>query len=415
MKLLKRAIAILSLAIIGIIPLACSKEQNGGNQKPELSLNTTTDGLGVTLRGSATDPDGKVTGLMIKWGDDLINTYANNDFSSINISHTYILPAAYTIMVTAIDDNGDITVRSIPLTVDFKETLLDGIKESLFKLSDKEFLVFTLNMHTYQETQQNEKFNLITDVIGKMDVDFIALQECAQNKSSVITSGIIREDNMALIITARLKDKYNADYNYAWNWAHYGWTVWEEGVAVLSKHALLDSDDRYISTSTGTNSITSRKTIYGSYQLPFGRINVFSAHAHWRTSLTDEEQNNQILNIKSMVAEKEALSQDAITFVCGDFNGNPTSEYPWSEGYATMMKDNDYADTFKDVYPDANTVPALAIYNTIGGDLPGRIDYIFMKKNAHYQVVDSQIIFKNDIVGQVSDHFGVLTKIRFTE
>ncbi|MCK7534287.1 MAG: hypothetical protein MZV63_26355 [Marinilabiliales bacterium] len=192
--------------------------------------------------------------------------------------------------------------------LNYKETSLENIKESMFKLSDNEYLILTINLHTYQETRQNEKFNLLTDVIGKMDIDFIAFQECAQHNQATITEGIIREDNMALVISNRLKEKFNVDYNFVWHWAHYGWSVWEEGVAVLSKHPLIETDNRYVSTSTSINSITSRKVIYGSYQLGVDRIHIFSAHTHWRTSETDEEQNNQIKKIKLMVNEKETLS-----------------------------------------------------------------------------------------------------------
>jgi hypothetical protein len=35
-----------------------------------------------------------------------------------------------------------------------------------------------------------------------------------------------------------------------------------------------------------------------------------------------------------------------------------------------------------------------------------------MKKNPLIRVVDSQIIFTNEVVGKVSDHFGILTKVR---
>jgi len=216
---------------------------------------------------------------------------------------------------------------------------------------------------------------------------------------------------MALVISERIKEKYSTDYHFVWNWSHYGWNVWEEGVAVLSRYPVINSEDRYVSSTTGTGSITTRKVIYASCQTPGGLFNIFSAHTHWRTSLTDEEQNSQINKIKSMVAEKESMAADVVSFVCGDFNGNPTSDYPWSEGYNTMMKTNDYSDTFLEIYPEANQKPAQAIYNTIGGDFPGRIDYVFMKKDARFRVEDSQIIFTNDVVGTVSDHYGVLTKV----
>lgn len=401
------------ILIFFIIFTACSKSPDSGNQKPVVTLNYISNGLKLTLQGSATDADGKVSALTIQWGDNLMNTYANNDFSQLSINHTYTDPASYNIQITAVDNLGDSTTSMLQVTVDFIETSLDGIKQSLFKTTESEYLILTINLHTYQETSQNEKFNLITDVIGMMDIDFIAFQECAQNKSSAITEGIIREDNMALEITRRLKQKYNADYNFVWNWAHYGWDVWEEGVAILSKHPLIDSEDRYISTATSTNTISSRKVIFGAYQIREGNFHFFSAHTHWRTSLTDEEQNNQIANIKSMVSEKESWHFDALSFVCGDFNGNPTSDFPWSEGYNNMVKDDLFLDTFLNVYPDANNKPAQSVYNTIGGDLPGRIDYIFMKKNARLSVVDSQIIFSNTIVGRVSDHFGIVTKVTF--
>ena len=402
------------LAIIIIIFPGCSNDMEvKDNQVPSVNIIYDIEALKVTLTGSAVDIDGVISEVKINWGDNNSDILINNDFTNIEESHIYSDPSSYNIVVTVIDNKGDSAIQFIPVVVDFNETSLDNIKENLFKTLDNEYLILTINLHTYQETQQNEKFNLLTDVIGKMDVDFIAFQECAQYKYSTITEGIIREDNMALIIANRLQEKYNIEYSFVWHWAHYGWTVWEEGVAILSKYPVIDSEDRYISSGTSVNNITSRKVIYGSYQVPDGRINIFSAHTHWRTSETDEEQNNQIKNIKSMVDEKQSENPDAVSFICGDFNSNPTSDYPWSEGYNTMMENNLYVDSFFEIYPDANNKPAQSIYNTIGGDFPGRIDYIFMKSNDNFKVEDSQIIFKTDVVGKISDHYGVLTKITY--
>jgi endonuclease/exonuclease/phosphatase family metal-dependent hydrolase len=141
-------------------------------------------------------------------------------------------------------------------------------------------------------------------------------------------------------------------------------------------------------------------------------MHIFSAHTHWRTSLNDVEQNRQIDKIKAMTDEKEVIGNPVFSIVCGDFNVNPTSDFPWSEGYFRMVRDNIFQDSFLAIYPDANNKPAQAIYNTIGGDLPGRIDYIFNKVNPHLIILDSQIIFTPGIIGKVSDHSGVLTKIK---
>lgn len=400
-----------TIMIVLLIFAGCTKDSETINKKPNININHNIEGLKVTLTGSVVDNDGTLANLIVQWGDNNYTQLYDGNYSAIDLSHTYLEPATYNIKINAVDNKGDSTVLLIPLTVNFKETSLSGIRQSMFKTSSNEYLILTLNLHTYQETQQSEKLNMVADVIGKMDIDFIAFQECAQNKSTTISEGIIRNDNMALIISKSLKKNYGFDYSFVWDWAHYGWNVWEEGVSVLSKHQLIDSDSRYISSSTGYNSINSRKVIYGSYLTPKGRINIFSAHTHWRLTLDDEEQNNQIKNIKLMVLEKESLVPNAISFVCGDFNGNPTSDYPWSEGYNTMINLNEYKDTFLEINTAANSKPAQNIYYTIGGNLPGRIDYIFMKNNPHFKVVDSQIIFKNDIVGNVSDHFGVLTKV----
>jgi maltose 6'-phosphate phosphatase len=400
------------ILVLSLIFSGCSKPDKD-NQKPFINISHVAEGLQVTLTGSIADNDGTIVNLCIKWGDNDYSQFYSGDFSSLSQTHTYAEPASYNIRIDAIDNTGDSTTLVIPITVNFKETLLTGIKQSMMKTNANEFLILTLNLHTYQETQQSEKLNIITDVIGKMDIDFIAFQECAQNKSSAFSQGIVRVDNMALIISNSLKAKYNADYSFAWNWSHYGWNVWEVGVAVLSKHQLLVFDSRYVSSGTTINNITSRKVIYGSYQTAVGRINLFSAHTHWRLTLTDEEQNNQIKNIKSMVVEMESTTP-LVSFVCGDFNGNPTSDYPWSEGYNTMMINHDYVDSFLAIYLNANSRPAQSIYYTVGGDLPGRIDYIFMKNSIHFTVVDSQIIFKTDDVGRVSDHYGVLTKVTYS-
>jgi len=298
------------------------------------------------------------------------------------------------------------------------ETDLSGIKPGMYKASADEFLILTINLHTYQESNQEAKFDIITDLIGELDVDFVALQECAQHKNSAIVDGIIRDDNMALILQNNLMEEYASDYEFAWEWAHYGWNVWEEGVAVFSKYPLIENEDRYVSSSTNVNSINSRKVIYGAFMVPgIGRMHLFSAHTHWRTSETDEQQNIQINNIRDMVIEKDSIAADSaiLSLICGDFNVNPTSSPPWNEGYTTMMAGGDYKDSFLEIYPDANNTPAQSAYNTIGGDFPGRIDYIFMKENDKFRIEDSQIVFRPDVAGVVSDHFGVLSKISYVE
>ncbi len=399
-----------------LIPVffACSKES--ADKTLKFVINPATEGLDVALSVKLENAEGKVTSVKTSWGDPKADTYMYGPFDGFTVSHIYDLPGTYNITLTANDDLNAVLSDSIQVDIGYKPTSLAGIKSSMYKTSPDEYLILTLNLHTYQESRQNEKFNLIADVIGMMDVDFIAFQECAQNRNTAISEGNIRTDNMAKIIAGRIMEKFGKTYYFKWDWAHYGWEVWEEGVAVLSKYPITAYESRYISSLTTVTSIESRKVIFVSCQAGNSRVfNLFSAHTHWRTSLTSEEQNNQVKKIKLMVEEKEGINENfsPISLVCGDFNGNPTSDDPWSEGYQTMMQGNSYCDTFLEIYPDANNKPAQSRYNTIGGEFPGRIDYIFMKKDSLFYVFDSQIIFKPDVVGVVSDHYGVMTKIKY--
>ena len=108
-----------------------------------------------------------------------------------------------------------------------------------------DLVVLTLNMHTYQEKEQGLKLDRIVNAINELNPDVVVLQECAQHKDSEIIGShygkIIKTDNMALIVTNKLKTEFNKKYHYYWDWSHYGWDVWEEGTAVLSKYKILDS------------------------------------------------------------------------------------------------------------------------------------------------------------------------------
>ncbi|OHD24910.1 MAG: hypothetical protein A2086_03805 [Spirochaetes bacterium GWD1_27_9] len=283
------------------------------------------------------------------------------------------------------------------------------------KKSNNEIMILTLNMHTYQETNQDAKFNMIAKLINDLTIDLIAFQECAQKNNTEILTGKIRTDNMAYIITKKLKDNYALDYYYVWDWSHYGFSVYEEGVAVISKYPITSSESRYISTNTSKNDITSRIAMMGTTNIPsIGNINFFSAHTHWMTSSTDTEHNSQVLKIKQFVTDKDTtgdVSTD-LSIVCGDYNCNAANILPWVTPYNTMVANNDFIDTFLSANPKANDKPQQAIYDTVKGDYPGRIDYIFMKNNVKFSVVNSMIVFKPDIVGTVSDHYGVITKLK---
>lgn len=400
----------LSLIIIQLLS-SCGKNIN---QIPKILLIDSVDGLKVDITGLAKEPNGVITDVMIFWGDDNSDQLKSEDSTSFLGSHIYSSEGTYNISVVITNINNIKTSKNIVVNLYYNKASLKNISPNLYKKSDDEYLILTLNLNTYQEDRQIEKLYLIADFIVKMDIDFVCFQECAQNKDSSIASGIIRDDNMALIIANRLNQKYLKSYNLVWNWVHYVSNIYEEGEAILSKYPFTDSEHRYISSSghNSTSDTSSRKAIYASYQIPQGILNLFSFQTNTRISLTDMEQLFEINKLKEMSDDKSTLHPTAKTIICGDLNSNPTSEDPWSNGYKDMMIDNDYWDSFLEIFPNANVIPAESQYYTVWGALPGRIDYIFVKKDASVQIMDSQIIFTNDVIGKVSDHYGVITKIK---
>ncbi len=290
-------------------------------------------------------------------------------------------------------------------------------EEPLDKAID-EVVIITLNMHTYQEANQDAKFDIIAHAIWYYQADFVALQECAQDMSSTIVDNIgganIRNDNMALILQERLKTDYQLDYYYNWAWAHYGFGYYEEGVAVMSLYPLTDLTNIWISTSHSASDLASRKAVSGSCFV--SRINqhvhFISAHFQPMSSISDTEPKNQVIRLKNLVESNYTAGN--LVLVCGDYNNQPTESDPrWSSTYLNMRTNSIvYTDTFLVDNPTANNLPENSIFDTVKGTYPGRIDYIFMRTNSNYRVISSDIIFTSDNLGLVSDHFGVVTRIK---
>lgn len=274
-----------------------------------------------------------------------------------------------------------------------------------------ELVVLTINLHTYQEADAAAKLDRVADVIAALQADFVCLQECAQHRNAAVVvdpaafspfpGEPIREDNMARRIAARLQEQHDRAYRYGWTWAHHGWNVWEEGVAVLTPHPILAQESRWISTARGTNTIDSRKAVLLAADVPgFGRIHVISTHTSWGA-----DQATQFGNLKAFLAEQAgaAPSPPLASLLCGDFNA-PAGE----AGYAQLVSPagGRLVDSYLEANPGHGSDPTMPSDGT-------RIDYIFYDEGAPLKTRTSQIYFKHHplLGGRVSDHFGVISRL----
>ena len=255
--------------------------------------------------------------------------------------------------------------------------------------------ILTLNCHSWQEEEQVEKIKYLAKTIYEKDYDVIALQEVSQHRESQLVYDDIREDNFALLLVEEIK-KLGTMYNFIWDFSHYGYDIYEEGVALLSKQPFIRSESLYISQSNSIENWKSRKIVGGSIELNHEIYTFYSCHTGW---WSDEEEPFRYQGEKILEILKNT---DNKVFFMGDFNNDAGVT---GEGYDFLIK-NGLIDTFitAGIKDDGCTVP---------GEIAGweedrskkRLDLILT--GTPMEIYSSNVIFNGKNKKIVSDHFGV--------
>lgn len=255
--------------------------------------------------------------------------------------------------------------------------------------------VLILNLHCYQEENQDYKLSQIARAINELDVDIVCLQEVAELWNNGKGDW---QTNSARIINERLK----SPYHLVADWSHLGFDRYREGVAILSRYPIEKKGAKYVSGSHDPYSIHSRKVIMAQVNVPCaGLINVFSSHLSW----WDDGFSEQFENLRQWAASEHS-SKTVATMLCGDFNIKAGSA-----GYKRVVESNEYDDQ----YLSAN---APKVFRTIFEardsawqrllDKDHRIDYIFLRKGSDLGVISGREVFTTHDYGKVSDHTGYL-------
>ena len=254
--------------------------------------------------------------------------------------------------------------------------------------------ILTLNLHCYQEENQDAKFWQIAKAINDLNIDIVCLQEVAEPWNDG------RGDwnaNAAKIIRERLWRPYHLHAD----WSHLGFGRFREGTAILSKYDFIQTDAGYVSASRDPYDIHARKVVMAQVYVPYmGPMNIFSAHVSWWSDGFRE----QFEQLRRWANEKHA-PHVAATFLCGDFNIKAGSE-----GYGVVAYSREYDDQFLKIC-------APEVFGRIFGALPqawdpyfandGRIDYIWLKRGSSLEPVTARVLFTDtDYYGRVSDHCG---------
>jgi maltose 6'-phosphate phosphatase len=264
-----------------------------------------------------------------------------------------------------------------------------------YRLSRQPLRIMILNLHCYQEDSQDEKFTQIATAIDDLAVDVVCFQEVAEHWNHGQGDWA---SNSANIINQRLLQPF---YLYT-DWSHLGFDKYREGVAILSRHPLLESQSRYVSDTEDVFNIHARKVVMTAIDLPYmGRINIFSAHLSW----WENGFRQQFQRLRQWAESLQTEDVNA-TLLCGDFNITVGSE-----GYREVVEHSQYQDQYliangMGLYDDMFRVNDAHWQNYSTDEY--RIDYIFMTQHSRLRVATARVLFTEWDYGQVSDHCGYL-------
>lgn len=275
------------------------------------------------------------------------------------------------------------------------QVLWDDNNGQNYSASRKPLKVMILNLHCYQEDNQDYKFSQIAKAINELDVDIVCLQEVAELWNDGLGDW---NTNSAKIINDRLEKPYHIHSD----WAHLGFNKYREGVAILSRYPMLKQESKYVSSSDDPFDIHSRKVVLAQVHVPYmGLINFFSAHLSW----WEDGFPEQFKRLSEWAAENKTEDVRG-TMLCGDFN-----VAAGSEGYNLVVKSNEYDDQFLEanshgVFEKIFKVNDPYWQHYLADDY--RIDYIFMNKASDLRINSGRMLFTEEDYGRVSDHCGYL-------
>ncbi|HIG66119.1 MAG TPA: endonuclease [Methyloprofundus sp.] len=271
----------------------------------------------------------------------------------------------------------------------------DNNKWHNYSFQREQLKVLILNLHCYQEENQDAKLTTIANTINELDIDIVCLQEVAEDWNDGQGNW---QSNSARIINERLTEPFHIHHD----WSHLGFDKYREGVALLSRYPLSHQDSGYVSDSHDSYDINSRKVVTARVYVPYiGFINVFSAHLSWLEGGFQE----QFQRLRLWASSTNSHEIKA-TLLCGDFNITAGSN-----GYKQVVASKEYEDQYLAVNKQGVFDKIFKVNDAHWQDLLAddyRIDYIFMNKNSQIRATSARVIFTDQDVGRVSDHCGYL-------
>ncbi len=267
----------------------------------------------------------------------------------------------------------------------------------------------TLNTHSLVEENYPQKLLDFVDAIAGKQPEIIALQEVCQSIGAATVSGdlkgyvpcaeaaVIRSDNHVYRVAEMLRER-GIGYHWTWLPLKKGYDKYDEGLALLSRSPILETEVVQVSSIDDYNNWKSRKIIgIRTEALPDEWF--FSVHYGWWEDAEEPFKQQWIRTAKHMTR------YDSV-WLMGDFNSPAELR---GEGY-DLIKRSYWQDSY-----ELAKVKDSGI--TVGRQIDGwhdkmsiadgvRIDQIWCNKMV--VVTCSEVIFNGENYPVVSDHYGVM-------
>lgn len=228
--------------------------------------------------------------------------------------------------------------------------------------------VMTYNIHVGTGTDNKSDLARIADVINREAPDLVGLQE--------VDRGVERTNRTDQI--AEIAKLTNMEYAFAPNLDYQGGKY---GVAILSKHKILDTEHRLFRNPFGQER---RGSLRVEVEINKRRLSFVTTHLDYQSL------EGRLVEVGQLLQPLRALQMPVI--LTGDFNDEPTG----GAYQATLIE---YIDLAANAQPQPLTFPA---------DKPvKRIDYIFINRFATAKAEAARVIETN-----ASDHLPVVVDVQ---
>ena len=276
--------------------------------------------------------------------------------------------------------------------------------------------LLTLNTHSLVEDNYSTKLGAFVSAIAEQRPDIIALQEVnqtiAETQADVISEGyvpcdeniVIRKDNHVYKAAELLE---NAGVKYYWTWLPLkkGYGKYDEGIALMSRSRIIETDVVRISETDDYNNWKTRKII-GIRTEAAPDEWFFSVHYGWWDDLDEPFQNQ-------WQKTAEYMKKYSRVWLMGDFNSPAEVR---NEGY-DIINSSGWYDSYTRAKTRDNGITVGKVIDgwrdKVSGTDGMRIDQIWCSQKA--EIASSEVIFNGANKPVVSDHYGVVAEYERSE